>query len=63
MERTGKSIKNIYFGLWLQLITTILSFLTRTILIRTIGIELLSLNGLFTEVISALSLAELGRCV
>ncbi len=60
MERTGKSIKNIYFGLWLQLITTILSFLTRTILIRTIGIELLSLNGLFTEVISALSLAELG---
>lgn len=60
MDRTGKSIKNIYFALILQVITTMLSFMTRTVLVKIIGIDLLGLNGLFTEVISALSLAELG---
>lgn len=60
MNRTEKSMKNIYFALALQVITTVLSFVTRTILVKIIGIDLLGLNGLFTEVISALSLAELG---
>lgn len=60
MNRTGKSIRNIYFGLLFQVISTVLSFITRKILVHVIGIELLGINGLFTEVISALSLAELG---
>lgn len=60
MGRTEKSIKNVFFAMILQVITTVLSFVTRTILVRTIGMDLLGLNGLFTEVISALSLAELG---
>ncbi len=58
--RTVKSMRNIRFSLGLMLVTTVLSFITRTVLIRAVGIELVGLNGLFTEVIAALSLAELG---
>ena len=58
--RTAKAMRNIRFGIGLQLVTTVLSFAVRTVLIRTVGIELVGLNGLFTEVIAALSLAELG---
>ena len=43
-----------------QGITTVLAFVTRTVMVNTIGIEAISINGLFTEVIQALSLAELG---
>lgn len=60
MNRTKKSIKNLCFGLTLQAITVILSFLTRTCMIKLLGMEAVSINSLFTEVIAALSLAELG---
>ena len=43
-----------------QLITILLSFVTRTCLVRILGIEAVSLNGLFTQVITAISLAEMG---
>lgn len=58
--RTAKSMRNIRFGMALMLVTTVLSFIARTVLIRAVGVELVGLNGLFTEVIAALSLAELG---
>ncbi|MCR5294081.1 MAG: oligosaccharide flippase family protein [Lachnospiraceae bacterium] len=60
MNRTEKSIRNIRFGMGLQILTVLLAFINRTILIRTVGIELVGLGGLFNEVIGALSLAELG---
>lgn len=60
MSRTGKSIKNIVFGLAAQLVTTIITFISKTIMLNALGIEIVSLNGLFHEVISTLSLAELG---
>lgn len=59
-SRTTKAMRNIRFGMGLMLVTTLLSFAVRTVLIRAVGIELVGLNGLFTEVIGALSLAELG---
>ena len=43
-----------------QIVTIALSFLTRTCLVRFLGIEALALNGLFTQVITAISLAEMG---
>jgi len=60
MGRTEKSIKNIVFGIGAQLITTLLTFVSRTIMLNCLGLEVISLNGLFKEVIEALSLAELG---
>ena len=60
MGRTEKSIRNFVFALGSQAVTVLLSFITRTCLIYTLGIQAVAINGLFTEVISALSLAELG---
>ena len=60
MGRTEKSIRNFIFAVGSQVVTVALSFITRTCLIYCLGIEAVSINGLFTEVITALSLAELG---
>lgn len=60
MSRTGNSFKNASFALISQLITTIISFVTRTALIKSVGIQAVSLNGLFSEVIMMLSLTEMG---
>ena len=60
MGRTAKSIKNISFGLLAQFITTIAAFITRTVMVKLLGIDAIALNGLFTEVIAVLSMAELG---
>ena len=60
MGRTEKSIRNFKFSLIAQLVTIILSFVTRTCLVRILGIEAVALNGLFTQVITAISLAEMG---
>ena len=60
MGRTEKSLRNFIFAVASQVITVALSFITRTCLIYCLGIEAVSINGLFTEVITALSLAELG---
>ena len=60
MGRTEKSIRNLKFNLIAQMVTIVLSFVTRTCLVRVLGIESVALNGLFTQVISALSLAEMG---
>ena len=60
MGRTEKSIRNFKFTLISQIVTIVVSFVTRTCLVRILGIEAVSLNGLFTQVISAISLAEMG---
>ena len=60
MSRTDKSLKNITFGLSAQLITTLMTFISRTIMLKFLGLEIVSLNSLFHEVITTLSLAELG---
>lgn len=59
-KRTEKSIKNIVTAMIVQVITLLLSFVTRTLLVKSLGVESVSLNGLFTEVIAMLSLTELG---
>ena len=60
MGRTEKSIRNLEFALLSHIVTIALSFLTRTCLVRFLGIEAVGLNGLFTQVIAAISLAEMG---
>lgn len=63
MNRTSRiynSIKNVSYGLVVTVVNTVTSFITRTVLIRFLGVEAVGLNGLFTEVIAMMSLAELG---
>lgn len=60
MTRTQKSLKNISFGILYQFVSVLSSFICRTTLIRFLGNEAVSLNGLFWEIVSMLSLAELG---
>lgn len=60
MARTKNSIKNIVFALGLQGVNIMANFVIRTIMIRRLGMQATSLNGLFTEVLAALSMAEMG---
>lgn len=59
-DRTKKTFLNITSNIIVNIIKTIFSFITRTVFIYCLGKEALGLNGLFTNVISMLSLAELG---
>lgn len=59
-SRVNNSIKNISFGLLTQVIQMLLGFISRTIFIRYLAIEYLGVNGLFTSILTMLSLAELG---
>jgi len=58
--RTHKSIKNVGIMLSTQLITLALSFVSRTVFIKTFEAEYLGLNGLFSNILNSLSLAEMG---
>ena len=59
-KRTEKSIKNVIVAIIVQIMTLLLSFVNRTLLVKSLGVESVSLNGLFTEVIAMLALTELG---
>jgi len=58
--RTKKSIRNVSVMLITQIITLVLAFASRTIFIKTLGAEYLGLNGLFSNILNALSIAEMG---
>ena len=58
--RIKNSIKNVIFGIGGEIFTTLLSFISRTIFIHILGVEYLGVNGLFSNILSMLSLAELG---
>lgn len=59
-SRTANSIKNILSGFLGQFVTIILGFINRTVFINCLATEYLGVNGLFTNILSMLSLAELG---
>ena len=58
--RSKNSIKNITVNLISQLLGVVLSFVCRTVFIRTLGETYLGVSGLFSNILSLLSLAELG---
>lgn len=58
--RIKNSVKNSLIGLIGQIIGLILNFVSRTIFINILGMDYLGISGLFTNVLSVLSLAELG---
>lgn len=59
-NRTRSSFKNSTTALFGQAITIILNFVVRTIFIKTLGAAYLGINGLFTNILSVLSFAEIG---
>ncbi|MCB2298255.1 lipopolysaccharide biosynthesis protein [Clostridium tagluense] len=58
--RIKNSLNNIIFNLGSTFITYILSFVSRSIFIYTLGAQYLGVNGLFSNILMMLSLAELG---
>lgn len=59
-SRTQNSILNIITGLGGYVINTILGFVCRMVFIRCLTAEYLGISGLFTNILTMLSLAELG---
>ncbi|MBW7458192.1 lipopolysaccharide biosynthesis protein [Paenibacillus sepulcri] len=58
--RVRSSLINIAAGLGNQIVITALSFISRTVFINSLGIEYLGINGLFTNLLTMLTLAEAG---
>lgn len=58
--RVQKSIKNVTTGLVGQVLTLVLSFVVRTVFIQQLGVTYLGVSGLFGNILSILSFAELG---
>lgn len=59
-SRVENTVKNTITGLINQLISLAFSFLSRTIFIRCLGVEFLGINGLFSNILQILSMADLG---
>lgn len=62
MEKNFKKsfLQNASIAFILQVINILVTFIVRTVFVKTLGNDYLSLNGLFTNVVSLLSFAELG---
>lgn len=58
--RITKSTRNFIYGFFSQMIGLVLNFVVRTYFIQYLGIEYLGINGLFSNILTVLSLAELG---
>lgn len=59
-SRTKSSIRNVIYSTGTYGLTLALAFITRYIFIKLLSTEYLGLNGLFSNVLSFLALAELG---
>lgn len=60
MSRTLNSLKNVKYAIYGQTFGIIINFISRTIFVRILSVEYLGINGLFSNILSILSLAELG---
>ena len=59
-SRTVNSIRNIKYALLGQIISIILSLVGRTVFVYVLGKEYLGINGLFSNILAILALAEMG---
>lgn len=60
MSRVDQVAKNAKFAAFSQITLVLVNFLVRKVFVMTLGEEYLGLSGLFTDILSMLSLAELG---
>ena len=59
-SRTQKSVRNIAFSICYQLTTLLSNFYIKTVLIKELGIQYAGVSALFTDILTILSVAELG---
>lgn len=59
-SRTKNTVRNIGAGLVNQIVSIILPFINRTIILWSLGAEFTGLSGLFSSILSVLGIAELG---
>lgn len=59
-SRTFKSLRNITFGIESQTIVIIMGFITRAFFLKYLNENYLGIDSLFTEMLSMLSVADLG---
>lgn len=59
-NRTNRAITNIAVSFMNQVLTLLLTFLSRTVFIHVLGVEYLGINGVFSDVLGLLSMADLG---
>ena len=60
VSRVNKSLKNTVFGMVGIICSLIVSFATKSVFVRLLGAEYNGVNGLFTNILQVLNLAELG---
>ena len=60
MSRINNATRNIKYGYVGMIVQLVLGFISRTVFIYTLGVTFLGVNGLYTNVLGVLSLAELG---
>lgn len=59
-NRTSNTVRNTISGVFNKIVSILMPFLTRTVIIYVLGMEYAGLNGLFSSVLQVLNLAELG---
>ena len=59
-SRTKNAIRNAYFGIISKIVNLLFAFISRTVFIYVLGNTYLGVNGLYSEILSLLSFAELG---
>lgn len=59
-SRTEYAFLNVLTGLGGYILITVLGFVSRMVFVRCLSSAYLGINGLFTNILSLLSLAELG---
>ena len=60
MDRKTLALRNSSIGLASQIVAIVFQFITRSIFVKYLGIELLGISSTFSSVLNTLSLAELG---
>ncbi len=58
--RSAKSVRNVATGIANKVLLMVLAFATRTLFIRLLGAEYTGVSSLYTNILSVLSLAEMG---
>lgn len=59
-SRIINTFRNTFFGMITQVILILLNFITRTVFVKFLNANYLGVNGLFSNILSMLSLVELG---
>ena len=59
-SRTKNAVRNSFYGIVSRISGLLISFISRTVFIYTLGSTYLGINGLYSELLTLLSFAELG---